>query len=91
MKPVLLFTLLALAACSSGRREFPMSDAQCRAEAYDKPEVKEAISRYVGLTWNAPDAGKAQADELAREAYLNCMRARGLAPPGGVEKPRRAF
>jgi len=71
---------LLLAAC--GADDTPQ--AQCARQANDDPKVLEVYTRTNGdytYPW-------VQRDELLmarRQAEMRCMRAKGLAPPGGVQ------
>lgn len=88
----LLATLLALAAC---RTNDPLpvpatpAEAACRAEARDDPAAKAGYQRMeIGNeTQRRRVMGEIAAAE--RVAFLRCMRARGLAAPGGVEPVRQ--
>ena len=86
-----LLALLALAAC---RANDPLpapatpAEAACRAEARADPAAKSGYERLeIGNeTQRRRVMGEIAAAE--RVAFLRCMRARGLAAPGGVEPVR---
>ncbi len=77
-----LAALLALAACGP---DTSTPQGQCRAEAYNDPKVKDIQIRMLGnqmlQSQLMPDL-----NDAVHAATLRCLRARGLAPPGGVEK-----
>ncbi|HEY8612454.1 MAG TPA: phosphoribosylamine--glycine ligase [Roseomonas sp.] len=89
---LLMGPLLALAACAANDPLPPATnaaEAACRAEAQNTPAVKSAFQRL------APPANPTQRNRVMgeaaaaeRAAYLRCMRAKGMAPPGGVEPVR---
>lgn len=76
---------LLLAACSGGGGN-TREDA-CASQANGDPAVKELLMKAAGtpqFEWE-----NEQRIKLARrDATLRCLRARGLAPKGGVELPR---
>lgn len=78
----LVTMVLALTACSgpgdSGK-------AQCERQASQDPAVQTIYARSNG--YYTVSGTKQQADlvEATRQAVLRCMRAKGLAPPGGVQ------
>jgi len=63
--------------------------AECRAEAQRSPEVRR-IGREVnpGNPENLDRIG-AERGDVERRFVAECMRARGLPAPGGVEPVRR--
>ncbi len=83
-----LLALLAAAALGgcAGKPPNP-AEAECRAQVFEDPAVKHMIAVQAGSLWLQADHQAALA-EAKREALLACLRARGLAPPGGVEAPR---
>jgi hypothetical protein len=83
-----LFALLA-AACLSGCGGKPPdpAEAQCRAQVFEDPTVKQMIAVQAG-SLGLQMAQQGALAEAKRQALLACLRARGLAPPGGVEAPR---
>ncbi|SHK35846.1 hypothetical protein SAMN02745194_04759 [Roseomonas rosea] len=64
-------------------------EAACRSEAERAPEVR-AIYERMPPAQNATARERVMGEVTAaeRNAYLRCMRARGLAPRGGVEPVR---
>lgn len=83
-----LLALLA-AGCLSGCGGKPPdpAEAQCRAQVFQDPAVKQMIAVQAG-SLGLQMENKAALAEAKRQALLACLRARGLAPPGGVEAPR---
>ncbi len=74
--------LLMLVAC--GGPEVSTAQRQCEIAADNDPAVQRAIQQYTATasyaTYNiAPLA------EARKQAVVRCLRARGLAPRGGVE------
>lgn len=86
-----LTALLALAACGSATAP-ATPEAACRAEARNAPAVREAgrrmppVDNVFQRERAAEDAAMAE-----RRAYLQCMRVRGLTPPGAGVEPERRF
>ncbi|WP_376099555.1 hypothetical protein ACE7GA_11675 [Roseomonas sp. CCTCC AB2023176] len=81
--------LLSLAACGTTTPNSP--EAACRAEARDVPAVRDLARRMppVGNV-SQRETVEQEAGLAERRAYVQCMRARGLTPPGaGVEPERR--
>jgi hypothetical protein len=80
-----LVPLLAggLAACSFlAPGDTPQ--AQCERQADDDPAVVAIYSHTEGgYTYSSLD--RARLAFARRQAILRCMRAKGLAPPGGVQ------
>ena len=81
---VVLLLGCALAACSLGAGD-NSPQARCERQAVSDPKVAEIYRRSNGeYTY----VGYQARDELLmakREAVSRCMRAKGLAPPGGVQ------
>ena len=88
MRPLALALTLALllAGCSGGAAPGTPEQA-CAAQASEDPAIKELMMKAAGsqqFEWD-----NAERIRLARrDATLRCLRARGLAPAGGVERPR---
>jgi hypothetical protein len=80
-----LLAALAVAGCGT---DASTPQGQCEAQSYDDPTVKDIQMRGLGnpLTQQEllPDLKTAQ-----NAAVQRCLRARGLAAPGGVEKEKR--
>ncbi len=76
----ILAAALLLAGCAGA----DTPEAACERQANNEPAVKLLIIKGVGN----PAFLAASQEELAflrKQAVLTCLRARGLAPPGGVE------
>ncbi|MBN8889677.1 MAG: hypothetical protein BGP12_17750 [Rhodospirillales bacterium 70-18] len=87
MKYAALSLLLALGACASLSQDAGMTDAACRQKALDAPEVQDRIAKMAGsyrTEWGEPSL-----EDLKHLAYVRCLRAKGLAPKGGVEPVKR--
>ncbi len=84
----LLLAIAPLAGCGGGHPQAAADPgvAQCRAQVYADPAVKHLQAVQAGGLWLQAD-GQAALAEAKRQALLTCLRARGLAPPGGVEAP----
>ena len=81
---VALGLLALLAGCGAPE---PPSDRACDAAVYNDPRVKLLIMKSAGSEYlQAADQYKLRAAE--QDARLACLRSRGLAPPGGVERPK---
>ncbi len=82
-----LVCVCALAACGTSGPPKSAAERKCDAEAMNDPKVKELVVQSLG---NDAKAYELQFDlERARQqATLRCLRAEGLAPPGGVEPVR---
>ncbi len=80
----LLPILSALAACAPRG-----PDPSCRAQAYRDPGVQDVQMKILG---NTPSQAHFQPElnRALQRAELACLRARGEAPPGGVEAPPRS-
>jgi hypothetical protein len=72
-----------LAACSIGPAD-NSPQAQCERQADDDPAV---AAIYSGTNGAYTYVGAVRDDLIAakRQAVMRCMRAKGLAPPGGVQ------
>jgi len=83
----------ALAACSASGQQPPAtsqatSQAQCEQQALDDPTVHDLTAKIAGANNTAPFEWQRQLDEAKHQATMRCLRARGLAPAGGVERQR---
>ncbi len=79
-----LALLALLAACASAE---PPVERACDAAADNDPAVKLLIIKGLGN----PYVQMMSQDELKaakQQARLACLRSRGLAPPGGVERQK---
>ena len=81
---VVLAALLA-AGCSGPRDDSPQ--AACARQANDDPQVADIVRKGAGTDSYRWDNEKKLA-QAKQDATLRCLRARGLAPKGGVERPR---
>jgi ABC-type glycerol-3-phosphate transport system substrate-binding protein len=72
---------LGLAACGSTGNT---PEAQCQRQAEDDPAVVDIYTRTNGA-YTQPWAERDQLIRAKKEAFIRCMRAKGLLPPGGVE------
>jgi hypothetical protein len=75
----LLLVLLVLTSCGSTDNS---PQAQCERQVNNDPKVTEIYTRSNGIYTQQ------KLNELAvlkRQAALQCLRLKGLAPPGGVE------
>jgi len=85
-----LSAMLLLSGCNmfQDRSEFP--NDECRKVAYDDPAVRQVRAEVAGrVAYNFSADENRPITTALRDAYLRCMRLRGLAPPGGVEPLRR--
>lgn len=83
--PLLLLAVL-LAGCAGTDA---MPDPQCREAADRDPQVKDKRASNAGKA--GIDLTERDRNDLAllqKDAYTRCLRLRGLAPPGGVERVR---
>lgn len=78
---------LLVAACATN--ESPALRA-CQVQANDDPEVRRLIAASAGSETFALQHHYELRD-ARRQAELRCLRARGLAAPGGVEAPERSY
>lgn len=78
---------LLLAACASSE---PPAVRACEAQVNDDPEVRRLIIASAGSETFALQHHY-ELDDARQQAKLRCLRARGLAPPGGVEAPQRTY
>ena len=78
--------LLLLASCSGGGGNTP--EEACARQADNDPAVTEALRKEAGNLDYLWQAGS-QVRALRQQATIRCLRARGLAPKGGVEAPRQ--
>ncbi len=76
--------LVLLAGCSTA--EGPDQRA-CDRQAYDDPAVKELIIKGVGNPYFQNNSQE-ELRVAKQQARLACLRSRGLAPAGGVERQR---
>ncbi len=70
---------IVLAACAANTPQ-----AECEQQAMQDPKVEEIYTRTNG-DYTFPYTARDQLLDYKRQAVLRCMRAKGLAPPGGVQ------
>ena len=79
--------LLLLGACSGGGEANDPQREACARQANEDPTVREMLMKAAGTSdyeWQ-----NSERIRLARQdATLRCLRTRGLAPKGGVERPQ---
>ena len=76
--PVLAF---GLAACSTDNSPL----AQCEQQAMQDPAVQEIYTRRPTATTRFPGCSAIDLLAAKKQATVRCLRAKGLAPPGGVQ------
>ena len=64
-------------------------DSACQAQAYRDPAVQNVQMRILGNTTSQAHF-QPELNQALQRAELACLRARGEAPPGGVEAPPRS-
>ena len=84
-----LAALLLLGGCSLFRPGPPpepetADQRECRQEANRSPEMARINREWSGNQTNL-DRIQRERDAAFSRAFRDCMRARGLGPPGGVE------
>jgi hypothetical protein len=81
--------VLALAGCGHGPapQAADTPQGQCAAAADQDPDVKAAEQKQIIMTLNSQQGGSSVA-AIRQQKIDACLRARGLGPPGGVEKVR---
>ena len=83
---IILVLPLLLGACGLGASD-DTPQRQCQLQADNDPTVKEFYRTTPGLYTTSGEANE-ELKVLVRDGYMRCMRARGLASPGGVETVR---
>jgi hypothetical protein len=85
----LAFILLMAAACSSPPSSASASQEEaCARQANDDPVVRDMLAKAAGNEgWQWHHGNDLRAAK--QDAAVRCLRARGLAPKGGVERPRQ--
>lgn len=90
-RPALLLTLL-ISACggsSPATVSAPLSPQEeaCASQANQDPALQEARAISAGrLDWQWQHGP--EMEQIKRDAVTRCLKARGLMPRGGVERPR---
>lgn len=84
-RAALLLLSCALASCAQPNTP----EAQCERQADEAPEVRELRVKAAGNDVFFKEH-QYEIRDARRRATLACLRARGLAPAGGVEAPRRS-
>ena len=77
---------LLLAGCAFGPSD-NTPQGQCQVQAENDPAVKEFYRTTPGL-YTVSGGANEELKVLVRDGYMRCMRARGLASPGGVQTVR---
>lgn len=77
-----------LAGCAAAAQDPPEVQA-CKEQASQDSEVKRLQAINAGSQSFQAQHGEQDLVDARQAATLRCLRARGLAPPGGVERPRR--
>jgi hypothetical protein len=72
---------LVLASCSSGNTP----QAECERLAMQDPAVQDVYTRSNGAYIVPGTQANVDLEQAKRQAVLRCLRAKGLAPPGGVQ------
>ena len=84
---VLALAAMPIAACSSARSPPATPEEACARQADDAPAVRDALGKAAGnLDWQWQHGGEIR--QARQDAITDCLRSRGLAPIGGVERPR---
>ena len=86
---ILALVVLTAGACSSSPSSAPSSQEEaCARQANDDPVVRDMLAKSAGSDeWQWHHAGDLRA--ARQDATVRCLRARGLAPKGGVERHRQ--
>jgi hypothetical protein len=90
IRPLALAVILLMAAsCSSSPSSAPASQEEaCARQANDDPVVRDMLAKAAGDEgWQWHHSTNLRAAQ--QDATVRCLRARGLAPKGGVERPRQ--
>jgi hypothetical protein len=80
---------LGLIGCSGPAPDSP--EGQCQSIVSQDPEVRAAQDRELWAKVRGPgyDVADSGAAALRRQKMTACLRARGLSPPGGVQRMPR--
>ncbi|MBU6498441.1 MAG: hypothetical protein KGJ41_08390 [Rhodospirillales bacterium] len=89
MKFFPLALLLLLGACGVGG-DTSTPQGQCRAMEAQDPDVQALQLSLVGAQPSAVYAAQGQMRALRQQAYMKCLRGRGLAPAGGGVQPLKS-
>ena len=87
LRPAALGLALALAGCAGAPRN--PQQAACESQADDSPAVRDLRAKMAG-TGQLQIELQPQLANAKKQATLACLRQRGLAPPGGVQAPKRS-
>lgn len=77
---------LLLSGCAFGPSD-DTPQGQCQRQAENDPAVKEIYRQSAGW-YTTGGSEAAEINATVRDAYLRCLRAKGIASPGGVETVR---
>ena len=83
-RPVVLLLGVLLAGCA---KDAPAGSPQteCEQQAENDPRVAEIYQRSNGTYTMVGYPAHRELLMVKREAFVRCMRAKGLLPPGGVQ------
>ncbi|MCW3477491.1 hypothetical protein [Limobrevibacterium gyesilva] len=84
----LILPVLLLGACSTGPAP-STAQAECEQEAQRDPDLQTLRDRYAFASPYFANQVNGELKEAIRQSVQKCMRARGLAPPGGVEAVKK--
>ena len=79
--------VLALLALLAGCAPESPVDQACDAAVDNDPAVKELMMKGLGNPFFL-DSNQDKLKAARQKALLDCLRRRGLAPPGGVERQK---
>ena len=85
--PFVVLTLVLLSACGLGGGNASTPQVQCEQEAENDPAVLAIYSRTNGA-YTYPFGVHEDLVRAKQAATTRCLRAKGLAPPGGVQAVR---
>jgi hypothetical protein len=89
MKPLFALALLLLLLGGCAGTDAYMDNPECRQQVYANPEVGARIARDTSSHYSP--LGEESLADMKKRVYVDCLRARGLAPKGGVEPVKRFY